>query len=87
MIEGPSPKKIKVAEKEHGNVSKRRKVEEVERSLPKEERNEVLKNQKVLKERIFDSRIFEKTRIVVLVEYVMHQGWLHLLEEPVPSIF
>lgn len=37
--------------------------------------------------RVFDSRILEKTEMVELVEYVWHQGWLHLLEGPVPSVY
>ncbi|KAF3635361.1 putative suppressor protein SRP40-like isoform X2 [Capsicum annuum] len=30
--------------------------------------------------------IYERPRIVELAEYVRHQGWLHLLEEPIPSV-
>lgn len=47
----------------------------------------IFKTQKVLFGRIFDPKIFEKPSMVELVEYVQHQGWLHLLEEPAPMVF
>lgn len=46
--------------------------DEEEKVMSREERNEILKTQKVLSGRVFDSRIFEKTGIVELVEYVRH---------------
>lgn len=36
---------------------------------------------------MFHSTIFEQPRMVELAEYIKHQGWVHLLEKPVPSIF
>lgn len=37
--------------------------------------------------RVFDPRIFEQPRMVELVEYVKHLGWLDLFEKQVPSVF
>lgn len=51
------------------------------------ERNEILKSQKVLTRRVFDSKILEKPGMVELVKYVRHQGWLYLIERPVSSIY
>lgn len=55
--------------------------------MTREERNKILRNQTVLTGRVFNSRIFHKTGMVELVEYARHQGWLHLLEELIFSIF
>lgn len=52
--------------------SKIRKVEELGKALTKQERNGMLRSQKVLTGRVFDSRIFEQPGIVELVKYVKH---------------
>lgn len=79
---GHGSKKSKVVEEELG--SKRIKVDKVEKSVTRKERNETLRSQKVLIESIFNSRIFDKPGMVELVECVKHRGWLHLLEKPFP---
>lgn len=48
MIEGPGPKKRKFVEEEPGSLFKRRNMEEEEKCLTREERNEIMKTQEVL---------------------------------------
>lgn len=52
---GPGPQKRKETEVEPGSGSKRRKVKEVENSVTRKERNRILRTQKVLTGRVFDS--------------------------------
>ncbi|KAF3624243.1 hypothetical protein FXO38_30360 [Capsicum annuum] len=87
VSERSSPKKRKAIEDKPTSSSKRRRKDEEEKFVSKEKRNKVLKNQKVLTGRVFNSKIFEKLRMVELIEYVRQQCWLHLLEEPVPSVY
>lgn len=69
---GPGTKKRKVTEKEPDSGAKIRKVEEVEKSVTREERNGTLRTQEVLSGRVFNSRIFEKLNMVELVKDVKH---------------
>lgn len=41
----------------------------------------------MLTQRVFDSKILKNSRMVELIEYVQHQGWLHNAEGPIPSVY
>lgn len=71
MLEAPGPMKRNITEEEPGSGSKRRKVEKQERALTRKKGNEILRSQKVLTVRVFDSWIFKQPRMVELVEYVI----------------
>lgn len=51
----PWSQEEKVIEVESGSGSKRRKVEGVENNVTREERNEILRTQKMFTRRVFDS--------------------------------
>lgn len=67
----PHPKE-NLLEEVSVSASKRRKLKKKDQVLLSEERNEILKYQKVFSGRVLNPRIFEQPRMVELVEYARH---------------
>lgn len=63
------------------------KKEEQNKDMSRQRRFGSLKTQMVLSRRFFDPKIYEKSWLIELIEYVRNQGWLHLFEESTPIVF
>lgn len=68
-----TPEQVSDSIREPGIPRKGRKVSKEKKILTRAERFEVLKTQKVLKERVFDLRIFDNLGMLEWIEYIKFQ--------------
>lgn len=80
VSEGPSTKGVTQEPERTGRIveepssfSKIRKIQETALSLTIEERNLIIKSQKVRTERVFNITIHDEPRMIELIKYVEHQ--------------